>query len=94
MTYAEEVNRPVRSYITSLAIAFLLIFGVYFIAVLTAQASGIDFNVLNEEGFPALGLLIGGQWLGALLAIGGMASALGLFSACTVICISRAKSNG
>jgi amino acid transporter len=87
-TYAEEVNRPVRSYITSVAIAFLLIFGVYFLAIITAQLSGIDFNILNEEGFPALGLLIGGQWLGALLSIAGMASALGLFSG-VLLSVSR-----
>ena len=87
-TYAEEVNRPVRSYITSVGIAFLLIFGVYFLAIITAQLSGIDFNILNEEGFPALGLLIGGQWLGALLSIAGMASALGLFSG-VLLSVSR-----
>jgi amino acid transporter len=87
-TYAEEVNRPVRSYITSVAIAFLLIFGVYFLAIITAQLSGIDANTLNNEGFPALGLLLGGQWLGALLSIAGMASALGLFSA-VLLSVSR-----
>lgn len=87
-TYAEEVNRPVRSYITSVAIAFLLIFGLYFLATSTALLSGIDVKTLNEEGFPALGSLIGGQWLGALLSIAGMASALGLFSA-VLLSVSR-----
>jgi len=87
-TYAAEVNRPVRTYLVSIGIAFVLIFTIYFLAVFTAQQSGIDFNLLNEEGFPALGLLIGGQWLGAMISLGGMASALGLFSA-VLLSVSR-----
>ncbi len=87
-TYAEEVNKPVRTYLTSVFLTFGLIFIVYFIAVITAQSSAISFQVLNEEGFPALGTLIGGNWLGALLSAGGMASALGLFSA-VLLSVSR-----
>ncbi len=87
-TYAAEVNRPLRTYLVSIGIAFVLIFTIYFLAVFTAQQSGIDFNLLNEEGFPALGLLIGGQWLGAMISLGGMASALGLFSA-VLLSVSR-----
>lgn len=87
-TYAEEVNKPVRSYLKSVGIAFLLIFAAYFLAVFAALQSGIDINTLNEEGFPAVGLLIGGNWLGALLALGGMASALGLFSG-VLLSVSR-----
>ena len=87
-TYAAEVNRPVRTYLVSIGIAFVLIFTIYFLAVFTAQQSGIDFNSLNEEGFPALGLLIGGRWLGAMISLGGMASALGLFSA-VLLSVSR-----
>ncbi len=88
MTYAEEVEQPVRSYIRSTIIAFILIFVVYFITVLTSQASGINFSVLNDKGFPAVGSLIGGNWLGALIAAGGMASTLGLFSA-VLLSVSR-----
>jgi len=87
-TYAEEVERPIRAYITSVIIAFLLIFGVYFLAVITAQQSGVDYNTLNDEGFPILGSIYGGYWLGALLSLGGMASALGLFSA-VLLSVSR-----
>ncbi|HEY6976775.1 MAG TPA: APC family permease [Chitinophagaceae bacterium] len=87
-TYAGEVNKPVRSYLISIGIAFLLILSFYFLAIFTAQLSGIDFNTLTEDGFPALGLLIKGQWLGAILSAGGMASALGLFSA-VLLSVSR-----
>jgi len=88
MTYAGEVQKPIRSYIQSTITAFVLIFTVYFFTVLTAQASGINFSVLNDKGFPAVGVLIGGNWLGALIAAGGMASTLGLFSA-VLLSVSR-----
>ena len=87
-TYANEVSKPIRSYLLSMSIAFVMIFIVYFITTLTAMQSGMDHAVLSKEGFPALGLLIGGQWLGALIAIGGMASGLGLYSA-VLLSVSR-----
>jgi amino acid transporter len=78
-TIAEEVQSPVRSYVTAIAISLAVITGMYILAVSTGILSGIDPALLEEEGFPALGMHIGGWWLGALLAAGGMASALGLF---------------
>lgn len=87
-TYAEEVNKPIRAYIKSTATAFALIFLVYFMAVFVAQGSGIDLNQLTEEGFPVLGTLVAGNWLGALMAAGGMASGLGLYSA-VLLSVSR-----
>ena len=87
-TYAGEVNKPVRSYMIAMATAFILIFIMYQVAVLTAQGSGIDFKTLNDQGFPAVGMLLGGKWMGAMLAVGGMASALGLFSA-VLLSVSR-----
>ncbi len=88
MTYAEEVNKPIQSYIKSTIIAFILICIFYFFTVLTAQASGISFSVLAAQGFPTVGLIIGGKWLAALIAAGGMASTLGLFSA-ILLSVSR-----
>jgi amino acid transporter len=87
-TYAEEVKRPVRSYLLSTGIAFGSIFIIYLLAIYTAQGSGINFDAFNETGFPALGVLVGGHWLGALLAAGGMASCIGLFSA-VLLSVSR-----
>jgi amino acid transporter len=87
-TYAEEVNKPVRSYFISVFTAFILVFGIYFIAVVIALNENIDPAVLSEEGFPALGKLIGGYGLGAIIALGGMASAMGLFSA-VLLSVSR-----
>ncbi len=79
-TYADEVSRPVRSYLLSACIAFVLIICVYLVTTFTAIQSGIDFTALAKEGYPALGLSIGGHWLGGLIALGGMASGLGLYS--------------
>jgi amino acid transporter len=87
-TYAAEVSRPVRSYLVSVSMAFLLIVGLYIGAALAVHYSGIDPKVLSDEGFPALGVLAGGRWLGILVAAGGMASTLGLYSA-VLLSVSR-----
>lgn len=87
-TYAEEVNKPARTYLISTALAFIMVFGVYFIAVVTAQSSGIDHAVLDKKGFPSLGSLLGGQWLAILIAAGGIASTFGLFLA-VLLSVSR-----
>ena len=78
-TFADEVDRPVRSYLISLACAFVLIVATYTLSVVAASGSGLDPTTLEREGFPSLGLVIGGRPLAELLAAGGMASALGLF---------------
>ena len=87
-TYAEEVENPVRSYLISTFGAFALVIVVYFLAVWVAQLSGIKPDVLTNSGFPALGTLIGGHWLGALIAMGGMASTLGIYAA-VLLSVSR-----
>jgi amino acid transporter len=78
-TVAEEVHRPVRSYMIGMVSAFALIVAGYLLSTFAALRSGIAPAVLEEQGFPALGFAAGGVWLGSLMAAGGMASALGLF---------------
>ena len=87
-TYAGEVARPVRSYLVSVSIAFVLILVIYLLTALSVHRSGIDPAILKEEGFPALGVLAGGRWLGILLAAGGMASTIGMYSA-VLLSVSR-----
>jgi amino acid transporter len=87
-TYAEEVNKPVKTYLLSTFIAFGLTLFIYLVAVVTAISSGIDLAILGDEGFPMLGSMVAGQWLAVILAGGGMASALGLFSA-VLLSVSR-----
>ena len=87
-TYAGEVEKPVRSYFVSTIAAFVLVMVVYFMAITSAQRSGINYDVFTEQGFPVLGKIIGGNWLGSLLALGGLASTLGLFCA-VLLSVSR-----
>jgi amino acid transporter len=87
-TYAGEVNRPVRSYLLSVSAAFVLIVLLYIVSALAVHHSGISAAALNDGGFPALGVLTGGRWLGILLAAGGMASTMGLYSA-VLLSVSR-----
>jgi amino acid transporter len=87
-TYAEEVEKPVRAYLVSTFIAFALVMVIYFFSVLVAQQSHINFVKLADEGFPALGELIGGRWLSILIAVGGMAAYLGIFAA-VLLSVSR-----
>ena len=89
-TYAGEVSRPVRAYVLSIGIAFVLILGIYLLTALSVHWSGIDPTTLDSEnhGFPVLGTLVGGRWLGILVAVGGMASAVGLYSA-VLLSVSR-----
>jgi amino acid transporter len=87
-TYAGEVSRPVRSYVTSIAIALLLAVGIYTLSALAVARSGIDPAALASGQFPALGVLVGGRWLGMLVAAGGMASTFGLYSA-VLLSVSR-----
>jgi amino acid transporter len=87
-TYAGEVARPVRSYIISIGIAFCLVLGIYTLSALTVARTGVDHQALLNGGFPVLGELLGGRVLGIIIAAGGMASTLGLYSA-VLLSVSR-----
>jgi amino acid transporter len=87
-TYAGEVEKPVKTYIISTSIALILVLVLYVFTTLIAQNSGLDANTLSDGGYPVLGLKLSGHWLATLLSIGGMASAIGIFSA-VILSISR-----
>ncbi|HVW95382.1 MAG TPA: APC family permease [Mucilaginibacter sp.] len=87
-TYAEEVEKPVRSYLTSIFTSFVLVILLYFMVILVAQQSGVETSVLEDQGFPAVGEIIGGRWLGGLIAFAGMASSLGIYAA-VLLSVSR-----
>ncbi|MEO8764629.1 MAG: APC family permease [Ginsengibacter sp.] len=87
-TYAEEVDRPARTYFKSAIIAFVTVFIIYIMVLFATLHYNINAGTLTEEGYPALGVLAGGKWLGAALAIGGMASTLGLYAA-VLLSVSR-----
>jgi amino acid transporter len=87
-TYAEEVEKPVRSYLISIFTAFILVMVVYIMTIIVAQQSGINIDTFTNEGFPSLGTLVSGKGLGTLLAVGGMASTLGIYAA-VLLSVSR-----
>jgi amino acid transporter len=87
-TYAEEVEKPERSYFISVFAAFILVMVIYFGVIVTAQLSGINYQTFADEGLPALGVLINGRWLGAIIAMAGLASTLGLYIA-NLLAVSR-----
>ncbi|MDP4214231.1 MAG: APC family permease [Bacteroidota bacterium] len=87
-TYAGEVKRPIRSYLTAILLAFACVYLFYISFTYLALRSGIPGTVFAEKGIPYLGTLIGGNSLGGLLSIGGMASMLGIFSA-VMLSVSR-----
>lgn len=87
-TYAEEVDRPVSTYLKSVSIAFVTVAAVYVMVLFATLHYNVNADTLNEHGYPVLGVLAGGKWLGAAVSIGGMASALGLFSA-VLLSVSR-----
>jgi len=87
-TYAEEVENPIRSYLISIFAAFALAIVLYFLIILISQQSGISPADLRDKGFPAVGDLISGKWLGSLIAFAGMASTLGIYAA-VLLSVSR-----
>ncbi len=87
-TYAEEVEKPIRSYLTSTIIAFAIVIVVYFLVIWVSQLSSISAARLKDEGFPAVATIVGGHWLGALIAVGGMASCLGIYAS-VLLSVSR-----
>jgi amino acid transporter len=87
-TYAEEVDNPAQTYLKSVLISFATVIVLYVMVITASLHFKINAGTLNDQGFPALGLLAGGYWLGAAIAIGGMAGALGLFSA-VLLSVSR-----
>ncbi|HEV2353405.1 MAG TPA: APC family permease, partial [Puia sp.] len=48
-TYAGEVSRPVRSYVSSIGLAFVLIVAIYLLTTLSVEWSGIDTSTLDSE---------------------------------------------
>jgi amino acid transporter len=87
-TYAGEVQRPVRSYLTAIMLAFSAVILFYLSFTYLALHSGISGSVFAEKGIPYLGKLIGGNSLGGMLSMGGMASMLGIFCA-VMLSVSR-----
>lgn len=81
-TYASEVQQPQRNYPRALALALFVMVLSYVLPVIAGVTVTTNPALWSSEtGWPAIAELIGGRWLGALVAIAGLFSMMGLFNA-------------
>ena len=80
-TIAGEVDRPQRTYPRAMWITVSLVALSYLIPVGGISRAGIDPNSWTTGGWVDAGRLLGGEWLAAALAIGGLLGAIGAFNA-------------
>jgi amino acid transporter len=79
-TYAAEVDQPQRNYPRAIAIALLVVLLAYLLPVVAGIGVTTDPAVWNA-GWPVIAELLGGRWLGALIATAGLVSSWALFNA-------------
>jgi len=80
-TYAGEVDQPQRNYPRALGVALLVLVVCYLLPVIagiTVTTSPAIWS--SDAGWPVISQLIGGRWLGGLVAVGGLVSMWGLFN--------------
>lgn len=80
-TYAGEVDQPQRNYPRAIIYALALTVLCYLIPVAAGITVTTDANIWSsDQGWPVIARLIGGTWLGTLMAGAGLASIWGLFN--------------
>src|SRR5579862_4427576 len=85
---AQEIENPVRAFPRALAISLLLCSLSYVIPTFLALAANGDWRNWGESYFMVAAARIGGPWLGALMAAGGLISNCSLVVA-TILSQSR-----
>ena len=80
-TFAGEVNDPQRNYPRAIAVALVLTVAAYLIPTLAGISVTTDPQVWNESsGWPVIGQLVGGDWLGPIVAGGALLATWSLFN--------------
>lgn len=88
-TFAGEVDQPQRNYPRALGAALALIVLCYLFPVMAGVSLTPSPDVWNADaGWPVIAQLIGGRWLGVLIAAAGLVSTWGLINA-QLLYISR-----
>jgi amino acid transporter len=88
-TFAGEVDQPQRNYPRALAGALVVIVLCYLLPVFAGVSLTSSPDVWNADaGWPVIAQMIGGRWLGALIAAAGLVSMWGLCNA-QVLYLSR-----
>ena len=81
-TYAAEVDQPQKNYPRAISIALAVVLLAYLLPVvagISVTTSPAHWN--TDAGWPVIARLIGGRWLGSLIAAAGLVSAWALFNA-------------
>jgi len=88
-TYAGEVDKPQRNYPRALGFALTVLVLCYLLPVIAGVTVTTSTAIWSsDEGWPVISQLIGGRWLGILVAFAGLVSMWGLFNA-QLLYISR-----
>ena len=81
-TFAAEVDRPQRNYPLALGGALLALVLCYLLPMLAGLSVTTSPEIWNTDtGWPVISWMIGGPWLGALVAAAGIVSMWALFNA-------------
>lgn len=81
-TYAAEVDQPQRNYPRAIGAALLAVVLSYLLPVVAGLSVSNDPAVWSADaGWPVIAQLIGGRWLGSVLAAAGLVSMWALFNA-------------
>jgi amino acid transporter len=87
-TIAGEIENPQRNFPRSMAVTIPLVTLAYLLPVFAGLAAAPEWTKWTAGYFPEAAAAVGGKWLGLWLAVGGLVSAAGLFSA-IMLSISR-----
>lgn len=80
-TILDEVDEPLKTMPKAMLITIFLVIIAYLIPVVSGLISGYDWTKWEAGTWPNIAEALGGKWLGAWSAFGGLFSAAGLFAA-------------
>lgn len=80
-TIARGVDRPERTYPRALFVSVTLVALTYLLPVAAVWMTGLPSSAFETGSWATVAGLVGGNWLRALLVLGGMVSAFGIFNA-------------
>lgn len=87
-TVTEDIHHPKRTFPRALAVCIPLVALAYLLPVGAGLQAAPDWSGWTAGFFPEVAAMVGGKWLGAWMAIGGLVSAAALFNA-LMMSISR-----
>jgi len=80
-TIARGVERPERTYPRAMFLSVTLVALTYLLPVSAIWMTGLPSSAFETGSWATVAGLVGGHWLRALLVLGGMVSAFGIFNA-------------